>query len=197
LLQISEDSKFVACAAGYEAVILNIRGDEVTGLRQKLSAKSQPARSWSVAISAEAGLVAAGYDDGTVSVWSLDSGQLLAQRRLGDDIIYGVTFAGLSAGARFAKQQALLAVTLGEQVVVLSAAPLRVLGALPDIRQSSTERSFTSVCADRDGGFIAAGRRNGQVQIWLRGARESYSLLHSISLPGDIIRVVFPARACT
>jgi hypothetical protein len=140
-------------------------------------------------------MVAAGFDDGTVSVWSLGSAQLLAQRKLVSNIVYGIAFAGLTAGGRFARQQALLAVTAGEQIALLSAGSLRLLGSLPcDDPPSPFSENFKSVCADRDGRFIAAGRANGQVRIWQRGARQSYDLLHSISLPGNIIRVLFPVR---
>jgi hypothetical protein len=186
LLHISEDDRLVACAAGSEAVILDVGGNELTSLPRKHAG----VHPWSIAISIKAGMVAAGYDDGAVCVWSLEDEQILAQGRLAPSTIYGIAFAGVIAQRR--KQQTQLAVTAGQNVLVVRAKDLHVLGALPcdTPRPSLSNPLFKSVAATNDGRFVAGGRFNGQVYIWQCNERGSYQLMHSLSFPGEILRLL-------
>jgi len=189
LVGLSEDDKLVACAAGEEAVILDCHGQELMGLRRKRPGRS--AHTWSIAVSAEAGLAAAGYDDGTVCVWSLGDKQLVAQARLSGDIVRGIAFAGVT-GRRFGKQSAQLVVTAGNHVVAMRASDLHVIGALPCATPPPSLSSplFKSVAATRDGHIVAGGRLNGKVFIWLRGERGSYEPLHARVFAGEVIRLL-------
>ena len=79
LLQFTEDDAFLAAALGTEVLVLDPHGKVVSRLARKHD-RDRPPKAGSVAISRQAGMVAAGYSDGTMCVWSLDEGTLIAQR---------------------------------------------------------------------------------------------------------------------
>lgn len=191
LLQLSENNRLIACAAGSEAVILDLAGNELISMGRKRPYTSSSARTWSITISVEAGMVAAGYDDGAVCAWSLEDGQPVALARLTGNTIYGIAFAGVTAHRRIGKQHAQLAVTAGQNVLVVRANDLGVIEALPcdTPRASLSNPLFKSVAATRDGRLIVGGRFNGQVYVWLRDERGSYKILHSLSFPGEVLRL--------
>ena len=95
LLHFSEDDALLAAARGAEVVIMDRLG--MTKLRMSRSpSRNGQARVQSVAISDRAGLVAAGYSDDALCVWSLTNCQHTAQREITDSKIEGVSIGILS-----------------------------------------------------------------------------------------------------
>jgi hypothetical protein len=94
LLQFSEDDALLAAGVAGDVLVLDRQRETLLRLAGRAERNPVP-HVWCVAGSRQAGQVAAGHRDGTVCVWSLAGGQLVAQRRLASGIIGGIAFAGL------------------------------------------------------------------------------------------------------
>ena len=175
LLQFTEDDALLAAAgAAGEVLVLNRRGETLLRLSGRAERNHVP-HVWCVAISRQAGQLAAGHRDGTVCVWSLADGQLVAQRRLTSGIIGGIAFAGLRerAARRLLKRPAaafdgVLVIALGDRVALVRARDLEVLGVMPGEVRPSFTPDFATVAADPSGAYVAGGRDNGDVHVWRR-----------------------------
>jgi WD domain, G-beta repeat len=174
LLQFSEDDALLAAGVAGDVLVLNRQGKTLLRLAGRAERNHVP-HVWCVAISRQAGQVAAGHRDGTVCVWSLTDGRLVAQRQLASRIVGGIVFAGLRERAprRLLKARApafdaVLAITLGDRVALARARDLEVLEVMPGEIPPIVMRDFATIAADRGGTYVAAGRDNGDVHVWRR-----------------------------
>jgi WD40 repeat protein len=174
LLQFSEDDALLAAGVAGDVLVLDRQGEILLRLAGKAE-RNRVLHVWCVAISRRAGQVAAGHRDGTVCVWSLAGGQLLAQRRFASGTIGGMAFAGHRERVvrRLLKSpspafDAVLVITLGDRVALVRARDLEVLGVMPGEITPSFTPDFATVAADRSGEWVAGGRDNGDVHVWRR-----------------------------
>lgn len=199
LLQFSEDDALLAAGVAGDVLVLNRQGEMLLRLEGRAERNHVP-HVWCVAISRQAGQVAAGHRDGTVCVWSLADGQLLAQRRLDTGTIGGIAFAGLRerAARRLLKTRApafgaVLVITLGGQVALVRARDLGVLGVMPGEIRPSYIPDFATVAADRGGEYVAGGRDNGDVHVWRRTG-DGYEQIAMVQCHRRVTRVLLHAE---
>ena len=123
-------------------------------------------------------------------------GRLVAQRRLAPDIIRGVAFAGRRerTARRLLKthapaSDAVLVITLGDQVALVRACDLEVLGAMPCETWRIVMRDFATVAADPSREYVAGGRDDGRVHVWRR-AGDTYQEIALLHLGQWVTRVL-------
>lgn len=174
LLQFSEDDALLAAGVAGDVLVLNRQGEMLLRLAGRAERNHIP-HVWCVAISRQAGQVAAGHRDGTVCVWSIPDGRLIAQRRLASGIIRGIAFAGLRErpARRLLKTHAsafdaVLVITLGDQVALVRGRDLEVYGVMPAEIWPGFLREFATLAADRSGEYVVGGRDDGNVHVWRR-----------------------------
>jgi WD40 repeat protein len=198
LLQFTEDDTFLAAALGTEVLVLDPRGKVVSRLTRRRD-RDRPPKAGSVAISRQAGMVAAGYSDGTICVWSLDEGKLTAQRSLTQCGIDGLAFAVISGdraserrrrASRPSRPEPYIFFTACHQPAMVLARDLRLPRALPCDTDPLHELFFvTTVAAAPNGDYLAAGRDNGDVLVWKREG-SGYERIAVLRYSGRVIRVL-------
>jgi WD40 repeat protein len=152
LVAFTSDGLRLAAAVGAVVQIIFVREQK---LQHRLEMRGSDV--WTVSMTGDGSLVAAGDEGGTVSVWRGSDGRALWSGQLCDGIV---------AGSAFASGSSMLAVAGGPIRVVDLARKQWLTGAIrPDVR---TLDGPTGRCVafSGDGRLIAAGSQSGKVAIW-------------------------------
>jgi WD40 repeat protein len=193
LVKFSHDDELLVAGLGSDVMVAARGGQIVHELATPSKGSWKFAGTvWCVAIDRRSNLVAAGHEDGRVSVWSLDSGALLSRKNIFRGRVLGIEFVadvqskGYST-SRFGRKAAsgpLIAVCCGTTVTLLKAGDLRKYSTLSggETQWPAGPDNLQTIAAERDGQYIVAGRRSGHVHVWEAAPGGTYELVRTLSL---------------
>ena len=204
LVKFSHDDELLVAGVGSNVMVVAREGRLLHELATPSNGTEKFGGSvWCVAVDRRSKLVAAGHEDGRVSVWSLDSGVLLSRENVFHQQVLGIEFVADIQPKGYSTSQSggkvasgpLIAVCCGTTASLWKAHDLRKYSTLPggETQWRRGTDDLQTIAAEYDGQYIAAGRRSGHVHVWKAERGGTYELFRTLSISrsdGGVQRVL-------